>query len=102
MRARLPARQVVIHGRPASFRLEPELWRYLRVIAAELGISAVKLIEGIAIARRHDRSLSSELRVFIAKYFADASPRYGLFDPESRLSFRIERPRRKRRSAISA
>jgi predicted DNA-binding ribbon-helix-helix protein len=100
--ARVPARQIVIHGHPTSFRLEPELWWYLRVIAAEIGTSAVKLIEAIAIARRHDRSLSSELRVFIAKYFHDSSPRYGFPDPDSRFAIRIEKPRRKRRSAARA
>jgi hypothetical protein len=67
------------------------------MIAAEIGTSAAKLIEAIAIVRSHDRSLSSELRVFIAKYFADQSPRYGFFDPDSRFAFRVvdDRPRRK-------
>src|SRR6476660_3726650 len=41
--------------------------------------------DAIAIVRSHDRSLSSELRIFIAKYFADQSPRYGFFDPDSRF-----------------
>jgi predicted DNA-binding ribbon-helix-helix protein len=63
----------------------PELWQYLRVIAAELGTSAIKLIGGIAIVRSHKRSLSAELRVFIAQYFANASPRYGL--PDLRAGF---------------
>jgi predicted DNA-binding ribbon-helix-helix protein len=102
MRVRLPAHQIVIHGHPTSIRLEPELWWYLRVIAAEIGTSAVKLIEAVAIARRHDRSLSSELRVFIAKYFADASERYGFPDRNSRFAIRIERPRKKRQSAARA
>jgi predicted DNA-binding ribbon-helix-helix protein len=103
-RVRLPARTFILHDRPTSIRLEPELWRYLRVIAAEMGTSAVKLINAVAIARNPDRSLSSELRVFIAKYFADASPRYGYVDPSSRLAIRIvpDRPRRKRRSARAA
>jgi predicted DNA-binding ribbon-helix-helix protein len=103
-RARLPVKTFILHGHPTSVRLEPELWKYLRVIAAEIGTSAAKLIETIAIVRSHDRSLSSELRVFIAKYFADQSPRYGFFDPDSRFAFRVvdDRPRRKRRTKLAA
>jgi predicted DNA-binding ribbon-helix-helix protein len=67
----------------------------LRVIAAELGTSAIKLIGGIAVVRSHKRSFSSELRLFITQYFANTSPRSGLPDPESRFSFRLEKPRRK-------
>jgi predicted DNA-binding ribbon-helix-helix protein len=98
---RLPARQFLLHDRPTSVRLEPELWQYLRVIAAELGTSAIKLIGGIAIVRSPKRTLSSELRVFIAQYFANASPRYGLPDPESRFSFRLEKPRQRRKRGIT-
>jgi predicted DNA-binding ribbon-helix-helix protein len=95
-RARLPVKTFSLHQHPTSVRLEPELWGYLRVIAAELGTSTVKLIEAVSLARSHDRS---ELRVFIAKYFADASPRFGFPDPDSRLAFLIEPPPRRRKRA---
>jgi hypothetical protein len=41
--------------------------------------------------------------VFIAKYFADQSPRYGFFDPDTRFAIRVvdDRPRRKRRACLT-
>ena len=55
-------------------------------------MSAAKLIEAINIARNPERSLSSALRVFIARHFYETTPHYGLFDPDSRFAIRLARP----------
>jgi predicted DNA-binding ribbon-helix-helix protein len=73
-------------------RLEPEFWFYLRLIAAEVGMPAAKLIEAIDKGRNPVRSLSSALRVFIARHFYETKPHYGLFDPDSRFALRLIRP----------
>jgi predicted DNA-binding ribbon-helix-helix protein len=91
-RKSIKPRQIVIHGHPASFRLEPKFWFYLRSIAAELGTSLPKLVEAINIARNPERNLSSALRVFVARHFYETTPHFGLFDPDSRFAIRIARP----------
>ena len=88
-------RKVIIHGHPTSVRLEPAFWYWLRIIAAECGMTAKKFIECIRIAYPHD-PLSSTLRVQITNYFYSQSPRTGFVDPESKFAFRIERPRKSR------
>jgi predicted DNA-binding ribbon-helix-helix protein len=55
-------------------------------------MSAAKLIEAIDKARNPVRSLSSALRVFIARHFYETTPHYGLFDPDSRFAIRLTRP----------
>ena len=58
------------------------------------------LIEGIVIAKNsHCPFASLALRLYIAGYFHNSAPRYGLVDPSSRLAFRIERPRRSRKGS---
>jgi predicted DNA-binding ribbon-helix-helix protein len=91
-RKSISPRRIGIHGRHTSFRLEPEFWFYLRSIAAEVGMSATKLIEAINIARNPERSLSSALRVFIARHFYETTPHYGLFDPNGPFAIRLARP----------
>ena len=91
-RKSISPRRIGIHGRHTSFRLEPEFWFYLRSIAAEVGMSATKLIEAINIARNPERNLSSALRVFIARHFYQTTPHYGLFDPNGPFAIRLARP----------
>ena len=69
-------RKVIIHGHPTSVRLEPAFWYWLRIIAAECGMTAKKFIECIRIAHPND-PLSSTLRVQITNYFYSQSPRTG-------------------------
>ncbi len=44
-------------------------------------MTAKALIEGVLNMKRPTRSLSSELRVYIAGYFHNSAPRYGFPDP---------------------
>jgi hypothetical protein len=74
---RLPARTFILHDRPTSVRLEPELWQYLRVIAAELGTTSARL--QLAFRRLGPTRLAGLAR---------------LPDPESRFSFRLEKRQR--------
>jgi predicted DNA-binding ribbon-helix-helix protein len=90
-------RRIIINGRPTSIRLEPAFWGWLREIAAECGMTAKALIEGIFLAKSANCPLSSALRLHIADYFYRQAPHTGLVDPESRLAFRIERPRKSRK-----
>ena len=50
-------------------RIEPEIWQALKEMAAENGVTIKALVEKIAIAKKPSRSLSSEIRVFVAGYF---------------------------------
>ena len=47
--------------------------------------------------------LKSALRraVFVAGFFYDSAPRYGLVDPESRFAFQLERPRKSRKRRVT-
>jgi predicted DNA-binding ribbon-helix-helix protein len=92
--ARLPAKTTYIDGHPASFRLEPELWRALRRAATEQGMSAREFIERVSRNRRRDRSLASELRVAVCGHFEASAPELGFFDPHSRLAIRLVRRRK--------
>ena len=62
-------RTIFIHGHPTSMRIEPEIWQALKEMAAENGVTIKALVEKIAIAKKPSRSLSSEIRVFVAGYF---------------------------------
>jgi predicted DNA-binding ribbon-helix-helix protein len=96
MPSHVQPRRIIINGHPTSVRLEPAFWYWLRIIAAECGMTAKKFIECIRIAYPHD-PLSSTLRVQITNYFYSQSPRTGFVDPESKFAFRIERPRKSRK-----
>ena len=65
----LKPRLIYIHGRPTSFRLEPEYWIWLKEIATKTGTTIKAIIEGIASTRNPRRSLSSEIRVAVAAFF---------------------------------
>jgi predicted DNA-binding ribbon-helix-helix protein len=94
MRARrlpLKPRPISIHGHVTSLKLEPEMWYWLRQIAAECKTTATALIEGIVIAKSPHRSLSSALRVFIAGFYHDMLPHDYFPDPDSQQAYRIQR-----------
>jgi predicted DNA-binding ribbon-helix-helix protein len=99
--SRLKNHRICVHGHQTSLRLEHEIWYLLRRIAAEYGTTAVRLIECISAARNPERSLSSEIRVCVATYFARQVPQTGFPDPASRFAFRIESPRKRPRAVPS-
>src|SRR5947209_444807 len=65
-------RRITIHGHQTSLRIEREVWGWLKEIAAEMGVSRMQLIEGIAAAKNPRRSLASEIRVAVAAHFHGA------------------------------
>jgi predicted DNA-binding ribbon-helix-helix protein len=65
----LKPRLIYIHGRPTSFKLEPEYWIWIKEIATKTGTTIKAIIEAIAATRSNNRSLSSEIRVAVAAYF---------------------------------
>ncbi len=99
MPSHVQPRRIIINGHPTSVRLEPAYWGWLREIAAECGLTAKAFIEGVVAAKDPKCPLASALRLYIANYFRNSAPRYGLVDPASRLAFRIERPRRSRKGS---
>ena len=51
MPSHVQPRRIIINGHPTSIRLEPAFWGWLREIAAECGMTAKALIEGIFLAK---------------------------------------------------
>jgi predicted DNA-binding ribbon-helix-helix protein len=58
-----------IFGHPTSLALEAEYWRWLKEIAAKIGVTLKQLIEAIAAHRNYDCSLASNIRVAVAAFF---------------------------------
>jgi predicted DNA-binding ribbon-helix-helix protein len=81
--------RICIFGHQTSVRLESEMWYLLRRIAVESGTTVIRLIEHISAVRNPERSLSSEIRVFVATHFARRVAQTGFFDPASRFAFRV-------------
>jgi predicted DNA-binding ribbon-helix-helix protein len=104
MRARLPARFIVINGHPTSLRIESEIWRALRRAATEQGMRAKAFVERVNRSKPPDRSLSSAIRVAVCGHFVASAPELGFFDPDTRFAIRVidDRPRRKRRTKVAA
>jgi len=65
----LKPRLIYIHGRPTSFKLEPEYWIWIKEIATKTGTTIKAIVEAIASTGNPRRSLSSEIRVAVAAYF---------------------------------
>jgi predicted DNA-binding ribbon-helix-helix protein len=70
----MKSRRIDIFGHQTSLALEPEYWTWLKEIAAKCNASLRDLIEAIAVMRRADRSLHSEIRVAITKFFHGGDP----------------------------
>jgi predicted DNA-binding ribbon-helix-helix protein len=64
-------RSVVIAGHATSVSLEPEFWAALRDISVAKNVSVAALIRQIDenLTQTERENLSSEIRVFILKYF---------------------------------
>ena len=99
MPERFKPRKFIVHGHPTSVRLEPKFWYWLRMIAAEYGISVKALIEEIISTKGTD-PLSSTLRLYVANHFYREYPRTGYVDPHSRFVLVVaKKGRRKARAA---
>jgi predicted DNA-binding ribbon-helix-helix protein len=64
-------RKIQIHDRETSVRLEPEIWFFLRQVAAEHGCTAKALIEAVEKSRSSGQSLSSALRLYVTGFLHD-------------------------------
>jgi predicted DNA-binding ribbon-helix-helix protein len=84
--------RVCLHGHQTSLSLEKEYWYLLRRISAECGVTVRQLLEAINIHRNPERSLSSEIRVCVATYFARQVPQTGFFDPQAGSLFGLFPP----------
>lgn len=71
MKSSLVTRNIRIHDRRTSVRLEPQLWRALELIAEREGSDLNAICSKVADIPRDDGGFTSALRVFIISYFAD-------------------------------
>jgi predicted DNA-binding ribbon-helix-helix protein len=69
----LISRNVTIHGRRTSVRLEPDMWVALRDICKRERASLHEVCSAVASYRREGTSLTAAIRVFIMVYFRAAA-----------------------------
>ena len=71
MKSSLVTRNVRIHERRTSVRLEPQLWRALEVIAQRERVDTNTICTRVAEQPRGGGGFTSALRVYIIRYFAE-------------------------------
>ncbi|MEO1329580.1 MAG: ribbon-helix-helix domain-containing protein [Pseudomonadota bacterium] len=81
MRSSLVTRNVRIHDRRTSVRLEPQLWRALETIAEIERVDINEICSRVEETRGPDGGFTSALRVYIVEYFT-AEARRRLRDRE--------------------
>lgn len=72
----LVSRNVIVNGRRTSLRLEPEMWQALDEIAKREATSINDLVAFVD-RNRDNASLTSEVRIFILRYFHSATTERG-------------------------
>ena len=70
MKSSLITRNVRIHDRRTSVRLEPQLWRALEMIAVREQTDTNAICTRVAEQPRDGGGFTSALRVYIIRYFA--------------------------------
>lgn len=70
MKSSLVTRNVRIHRRRTSVRLEPQLWRALELIADRESTDINTICSRVADKPRDGGGFTSALRVYIVRYFA--------------------------------
>lgn len=73
----LVSRNITVNGRRTSVRLEPEMWRALKEIAARESCSIHELCSLIAFRKKPRTSLTAAIRVFLMLYFRAATTEDG-------------------------
>lgn len=69
----LVSRNITVCGRRTSVRLEPEMWRALKEIAARENCSIHELCSLISFRKNKRTSLTAAIRVFLMLYFRAAT-----------------------------
>lgn len=89
MRSSLVTRNVRIHDRRTSVRLEPQLWRALETIAELEAVDLNEICSRVEDSRGPDGGFTSALRVYIVEYFtSDAQNRLKSADNGARGQYR--------------
>lgn len=70
---RLVARNLYVHDRRTSVKLEPEMWTIFQEIAHEEGVTIHDLTAAIAETKLPSASLTGAIRVFIVLYLRSIS-----------------------------
>jgi predicted DNA-binding ribbon-helix-helix protein len=73
----LVSRNITVNGHRTSVRLEPEMWRALKEIAARENCSIHELCSLISFRKNPRTSLTAAIRVFLMLYFRAASTEDG-------------------------
>jgi predicted DNA-binding ribbon-helix-helix protein len=76
-RSSLVSRNIVICGRRTSIRLEPEMWDGLREIGRREGTTMHHVCTSVALQKSEETSLTASIRVFVMRYFRNASTEEG-------------------------
>ncbi len=77
MGSTLVSRNITVGGHRTSVRLEPEMWRALKEIAARENCSMHELCTLINFRKNKRTSLTAAIRVFLMLYFRSASTEDG-------------------------
>jgi predicted DNA-binding ribbon-helix-helix protein len=72
-RSTLRSRNVVVLGHRTSVRLEPQMWRALRDIAAREGCKIHDLCTLVQMRKHPDTTLTAAIRVFVMLYYRAAA-----------------------------
>lgn len=70
-------RNVIIHGRRTSVRLEPEMWSALFDITAREDRNIHQLCSAVHDRKKPETSLTAAIRVFVMAYFRSAATEDG-------------------------
>lgn len=73
----LVSRNVVVSGRRTSIRLEPEMWDGLKEICQRERSSIHQVCTSASLQKKENTSLTAAIRVFVMRYFRDASTEEG-------------------------
>ncbi|MCE8536858.1 ribbon-helix-helix domain-containing protein [Ruegeria pomeroyi] len=73
MKSHLKLGNIYVSGKRTSIRLEPQVWRALKEIAARENCKMADLTNLISLTKRPDISVTSAMRLFAIQYFQDAS-----------------------------
>mgnify|MGYP000347199669 CR=1 FL=1 len=75
-RTTLVSRNVIVNGRRTSLRLEPEMWEALDEIA-QREAQSINDIVAFVDSQRGPATLTSDVRVFVLRYFRSAATERG-------------------------
>lgn len=77
LKSTLINRNIIVHGRRTSVRLEPEMWSALFDIASRESQTIHDLCSLVSDRKKSETSLTAAIRVFVMAYFRSAATEDG-------------------------